>query len=484
MPVLLLLFLTLACLPETWPEPGAWIDGPFVSIGFTWVAVALEVFVAALVAHWTKRELQTHDRPRDQVIKGYVRGRWYHTLGLFLSYGLALYVFGYGWAIHKLWSSNGIVLPGTELLLLAPFFASLILSWAFFHSAERAFWNDSADGDAEGPPRQFFSRRAFVWFHLRQNLALVFLPVILLVAEKEARRLFPTLFKSWEVQVSVAGAVLVLLVFLTMPWIIRIVLGLKPLPEGPMRQRLLAAARRLNFHFSDILLWNTRGGIANAMVVGVVPQLRYVLLTDRLLEELTPEEVEAVFGHEVGHVKHHHILYYLTFLLTSMTVLSLVLMPWESQLEDILHFRDRADLAVIPAVVALGLYIFVVFGFLSRRCERQADIYGCRAVSCGAADCAGHLAEQPLPEGGRVLCGTGVGTFIQALEKVAILNGLSRDKPGFLQSWQHSTIARRVDFLRSLLTDPQAEPRFQRRVFFVKCGLFAVLGALLLWQVV
>ena len=83
--------------------------------------------------------------------------------------------------------------------------------------------------------------------------------------------------------------------------------------------------------------------------------------------------------------------------------------------------------------------------------------YGCRAVSCQHAGCDGHLDGHPLPEGAGHLCPTGIQTFIQALEKVALLNGMSRDKPGFLQSWQHSTIARRVGFLHSLLTDPWAE---------------------------
>jgi STE24 endopeptidase len=220
------------------------------------------------------------------------------------------------------------------------------------------------------------------------------------------------------------------------------------------------------------------------MVVGILPYLRYVMLTDRLMEELSPEEVEAVFGHEIGHVKHHHMLYYLIFLLTSIAVLGLVLIPWQDELGSLLSLQNLPHLSVLPAIVALGLYLFLVFGFLSRRCERQADIYGCRAVSCGEAFCAGHTSEQTLPERTKVLCTTGILTFIQALEKVALLNGISRDRPGFLQSWQHSTIARRVDFLKSILRDPQAEPRFQRRVFLVKCAVFAVLGVILLTQLI
>jgi Zn-dependent protease with chaperone function len=271
---------------------------------------------------------------------------------------------------------------------------------------------------------------------------------------------------------TLSGAVLALAVFVTMPWILRLVLGLKPLPDSPVRNRLLATAQRLNFRCSNILLWNTRGGVANAMVAGMLPIPRYVVLTDRLIAELTPDEVEAVFGHEIGHVKHRHMLYYLSFLMLSLAVL------WGT-IALFLPPDMREDLAVLPLVSAVGAYIFVVFGFLSRRCERQADIYGCRAVSCTRTDCMGHGAGTVLAPNGHGLCPTGIRTFIDALEKVAVLNGISRDRPGWLQSWQHSTIARRVEFLQHMLCDPGLEPRFQRRVGRVKWGLFLGLGACL-----
>jgi STE24 endopeptidase len=225
----------------------------------------------------------------------------------------------------------------------------------------------------------------------------------------------------------------------------------------------------LRFRFSDILLWNTRGGVANAMVVGLLPRPRYVLLTDRLVAELTPSEIEAVFGHEVGHVKHRHMLYYFGFLIASLIVVTEL---WKvAGLEGWLNLTTRQDLAVLPLLAFLGTYIFVVFGFLSRRCERQADIYGCRAVSCARNDCLGHADDVELVARGQGLCPTGISTFIDALEKVAHLNGIHRDRPGWLQSWQHSTIARRVDFLQRVLEDPGVERRFQRRVALVKWSL-------------
>jgi STE24 endopeptidase len=263
------------------------------------------------------------------------------------------------------------------------------------------------------------------------------------------------------------------------------------LPAGPLRDRLRVAARRLKFRCSDILQWDTHQGMANALVIGLLPWPRYVVFTDKLLDEFRPDEVEAVFGHEVGHVKHQHMLYYLVFMVASMAALGMLI---NAYLPDLLQLvGDTTEsaatepegpglagyLQALPMAVFLLGYVFVVFGFLSRRCERQADVYGCRAVSCARTDCPGHGSEDGLAPGGRGLCTTGIHTFIRALEKVAIVNGISRDRPGFLQSWRHSTIARRVAFLERMLTDPGLERRFQRRVALVKWALVLVIGAVI-----
>jgi STE24 endopeptidase len=125
----------------------------------------------------------------------------------------------------------------------------------------------------------------------------------------------------------------------------------------------------------------------------------------------------------------------------------------------------------------------VAFGFLSRRCERQADLFGCRAVSCSDPHCEVHTAETQLASG-KALCPTGIRTFIRALDRVAAVNGISRGKPGWLQSWLHSTIARRVEFLENVVVDPSLARRFQRRVGLVKWGIIAGLSAVFVGLIV
>jgi Zn-dependent protease with chaperone function len=509
MPFLLMVFLTLVCLPDgcNWPEPFR-VPSAAASAWLTAAGVLAVTAYAWRLARRARRALESDPFVREAALARYERGQATHRVFVFAAYGFSLVVFGWGRAAYWLWGAGGEPWPGVagipwsgaELVLLAPFLASLVLSWFCFYDADRAArrsarrifgidpssreWLDRHAAPFD-PPAPAGGRLAYILFQLRQKLALVLIPLSLLLAMKEVRRHFRESSAGWELAVNAVG---IAVVFVGMPWLVRVALGLRSMPAGPLKDRLLATARRLGFRFSDILLWHTRGGMANAMVIGLFPWPRYVVFTDRLIEDFTPDEVQAVFGHEVGHVKHRHIPYYLGFLSGSLLLLWLAgerLKPLWERLPVLGYWIDAPVqqshelLAMLPPTGLMLAYIFVVFGFLSRRCERQADVFGCRAVSCQRGDCPGHDRDEALAASGRGLCPTGIRTFVRALERVAAVNGISRDRPGFLQSWQHSTIARRVDFLQRVEADPAVERRFQRRVGLVKWGLFAVLGVLI-----
>jgi Zn-dependent protease with chaperone function len=445
MPFILLLVLTLTYLQGSWPQPFFGPE-PLTSVLLTWGTLVCLVIGVEWITRQLCRLVRADPGRRPRVKKVLAWCRRYYLLALLAYYGVALYLFGWGWTGKEQVGK----FPGRELLLMTPFLVGLIFSWARFYDVERAC-RDAQD-DYEGPA---LSRWAYLGLQCRHNFLLVLPPLSLFLIREIILALFPAL-ENDMVFMSILVGVLLMGVFLGIPWILRLMLGLVPLPDGPLRTRLLEAARRLNFRCNDILVWNTRGTMANAMVTGPLPILRYVVLSDRLIQDLEPEEVEAVFGHEVGHIKHHHMLFYLGFVLASLVALEAVrsaalafskthlplLAPW---------LDDGQYLAALPFLLVLAIYIFVIFGFLSRRCERQADIFGCRAVSCQA--------------------------FIAALEKVANLNGIHRERPGWLSSWQHSTIARRIAFLEKMHADPTLETHFQRRLGWIKWGVVFGLAA-------
>ncbi|HEV3145794.1 MAG TPA: M48 family metallopeptidase [Gemmataceae bacterium] len=486
MPFLLLLCLSLACLPVDWPQPLAGLR-PIHSLLGTTGLVAMLGGSAGWFAWRTRQRLQRAEQ-REGIMRYYGQRRMLHSLSLMAIYVLILYGLGWGWAVQataKTWLADRLP-PGTELAILAPLLVGLVLSWFFFYDAEQALHSDAGEKS-----RPYGGRLRYVGFQIRQNLALIAAPIVVLIVAQGLMRQFPRTFEDERTQtffiVPMAGSMVVF-----MPWVVRLLLRLEPMPAGPLRDRLEAAAVRMHCRCSDILIWNTRNGMANAMVVGVLPWLRYVLLSDKLVEEMTPEEVEAVFGHEVGHVKHNHMLYYLAFLIGSLAVLSRGSALLEAQVRQQwpaaeafmeAHASFLQSWLALPTLLGLAVYIFTMFGLLSRRCERQADIYGCRAVSCPHPECCGHSEQTALAEDAGGLCPTGIRIFMSALEKVASLNGISRSKPGWLHCWQHSTIERRVSFLERMIGDSALEARFQRRLFWFKVTVLAliVVALGLLW---
>jgi STE24 endopeptidase len=479
MPLFLLLIL-IACLQVHWQPPPPTIGVVEGAIS-TWVAMSAIVAATACLVWFARRKLEADPGKREFLFSRYSAWRFYNVLGTVVVFGLSLHLLGWGWVIQKKFAAAitthddlPALVPGAEILVFAPLLFALVLSWTIFYDLEKALHGSALSRSGSG----FWKRWSYVAFHLRHNLGLACAPLLVLIFVKDLPPYLPTWLDDFPV---IAGALVfagALALFLGMPWIVRLVLGLKSLPASPLRARLDACAGRLRFRSSDILVWNTRGAMANAMVVGIIPWIRYVVFTDRLLMDMTPDEVESVFGHEVGHVKHRHMLYYLAFLVGSLAILTQI---WERlDLQSLVSLSIRRDFLDVPLFTSIGAYIFLVFGFLSRRCERQADVYGCRAVSCTRTDCLYH-DQAALAPGAPGLCPTGIRTFIGALEKVAILNGINRDRPGWLQSWQHSTIARRVEFLQKVIAEPQTEARFQRTVAIWKWSSVVVLGLLLLF---
>jgi STE24 endopeptidase len=387
------------------------------------------------------------------------------------AFGIALNYGGWGWTVTTLTTPgpNQPMRFAAEFLTIAPFLGALVASWLAFYPVERDF--------ARTP-----NLVAYLVFQFRQQMVLALLPITVVICGQSIRRYYPQAAdQTWFHLASVTGIVTVLILA---PWVLRMVLGWRPLPAGPLRELLLLSARRLRFRFSDLMLWPTHGAVANAMVAGILPRPRYVLMTDKLISELTAEELEAVLGHEIGHVWHRHLILYALFIGLSLAVLT-GLLQWADQVLPAdawlrVATSETGQWGLLATSAMVGMYLLFAFGFISRRCEREADLFGCRAVSCGRTDCDGH-ANQELVSTVTTRtppCPTGIRIFIAALERVAVSNGISRNKPGWLSSWQHGSIARRVEFLERAINDPDVERRFRMQMRWFKLIVIGVLAAL------
>ena len=117
---------------------------------------------------------------------------------------------------------------------------------------------------------------------------------------------------------------------------------------------------------------------ANAALVGIGSTKR-VLLADTLLSNYSPDEIEVVFAHELGHFKLRHIPK-LIFLSAVTTVIGLYLVNIILKSAAIhLGFSGIYDIAGMPLILLsltiLGFFIMPIQNGYSRLLERQADIF-------------------------------------------------------------------------------------------------------------
>ncbi len=83
---------------------------------------------------------------------------------------------------------------------------------------------------------------------------------------------------------------------------------LEPLPEGDLRTRLMELGDRTGFRARTIQVMDgsKRSGHSNAFFTGF-GRFRRIVLFDTLVNQLEPEELEAVLAHEIGHYRRGHI---------------------------------------------------------------------------------------------------------------------------------------------------------------------------------
>lgn len=388
-----------------------------------------------------------------------------------LLFVLLLYACSWRRVVEEGLGLSGLVLVD-ETVLLSPFLLLQVALWWGLYPAEKALrLAVFSDRPFPGIARHMIVRA-------RQSLGMVLPAALLYVLGFDlALRLAPDLIDSpaWQfVGLAGLGTSLVILA----PALVRLSWPTHRLPDGPLRGRLETLAQRLGFRFSDILVWDTDYTLVNAGVTGALPRFRYVLLTDSLIETLDPNEIEAVFGHEIGHVAHRHLAYFGFFFVGSMGVMALVAQGLSWLATQVSFNTNGLPPVAIEVTAALSwlsvflIYMFAIFGFISRRFERQADIYGCRAVSCGRETCPPHAglnhdSSRDSPGPSSDLCPVGIRIFARALQNVAMLNGMAPAA----RSWRHGSIRRRIDFLEGLEGHPETLRRFQRRVRWLRLGL-------------
>ncbi len=337
---------------------------------------------------------------------------------------------------------------------LGVFFLLLAIMWTRARPAYEAVFHRS------------YTTAGFVLSNIKSNLPIV-LPWLLLSLAFDLLAILP-LPRFQEIMDSPWGDLVVFMVFviflaLFFPPLVRWLWGCRPMPPGPLRERIEAFCRRQNFR-APIYFWPLfEGQVLTAGIMGILPGFRYLLVTPALLATLNEEELDSVLAHEIGHVKKMHlVLYVLLFLGFSILAGSLAellpvlilgsdmfyrLLDWFGSSPEVLF----GALSGLVLLVVMLLYFRFLFGWFIRNFERQADLFVFRAQG----------TARPL---------------ISAFEKIAALSGDIRDQ----KSWHHFGIGERIDFLARCEQDPSLIRRHDRKVYLcLGCYFLVILATVL-----
>ena len=242
----------------------------------------------------------------------------------------------------------------------------------------------------------------------------------------------------------------VAVIFLCVPLILVNIWDTIPLGSGPLRDRLLALCERNSVRLRQLLVWRTHGTMANGAAMGLIRPIRYILLTDQLLESLSLPQLEAVMSHEVAHIRHRHILWLAATALATILFIG-GLSNWYERLT--VGSSGVPDIRSVGALTTFSLgAVFLVFGAVSRRFEWQADAFAVRdlAKNLPAPDeigdaLSGAHASTVTPQAAAAMAG--------ALAAVADLNGVNPRRPDF----RHGSIYSRQVRIRNLVGSPLDE---------------------------
>ncbi len=186
----------------------------------------------------------------------------------------------------------------------------------------------------------------------------------------------------------------------------------EPICDQALTTRLEALLTRCGFRSAGLLTMDAsrRSSHANAFFIGFGRSKRIVLF-DTLLARQSPDEIEAVVAHELGHFRHRHVL---TGTLRAIVMLFAILFAfgWLCRQPWLIDGFGLHDHGVAMRLIAANLILGIVgplaaplSNWISRRHEFQADEFARQQVGAEplisaltklTRDGAGTLTPDPL----------------------------------------------------------------------------------------
>ncbi|MCE9591073.1 MAG: M48 family metalloprotease [Planctomycetes bacterium] len=369
-----------------------------------------------------------------------------------------------------------------ELAVLAPPLLMFFWAWFCYYPIDRRLREAALIRrfDQNLPVHPVWTRGQFLLSQFRHQVLLVLAPLLLLMAWHESVKAFaPT-------RLTLAGATIdprelltfigSVAVFILSPIMIRHLWDTEPLSAGELRTRLDGLCKHHRVGVRQLLLWRTFGGMINAAVMGIFAPVRYILLTDALLEMVPAKQVEAVMAHEIAHIRRHHMFWLMAAAMASVLTLEMtwrLALQWlAEQSSTLTGLQPQGDTVETVSAVAAVLCWAWVFGWVSRRYERQADTFAVQHLSRESHEEAGETGTPTVTR-------DAVMVMSDALSHVADLNHISVHR----KSWRHGSIAWRQDYLQSLVGLPVDDLPIDHQVRWVNRVALLLIAAVIVMAV-
>jgi len=175
------------------------------------------------------------------------------------------------------------------------------------------------------------------------------------------------------------------------------------------KRKLQRALPCVDDQFANRLrVWNTGDRICNAAVLGCVPGFSFVLISDALLNRLSPRYAAAIVAHEIGHLRLWHVPIRLSIVFAG-GILGMTLVHLGE------HFSQWQTLTQSIVIAGTIAYMTLMLHFVAPLLEFQADAF--------AVDLLGK-DDQRRKRSARLL--------IRALSQLTLLSGIEPNQSTWL----------------------------------------------------
>jgi STE24 endopeptidase len=171
--------------------------------------------------------------------------------------------------------------------------------------------------------------------------------------------------------------VIVLLVAMLSPYLMRISYKMKPLEDGELREKLTLLLQKYGFEVRsiDVLIASERTTKSNASFSGL-GKTKTITLYDNLINSMTPDEIVAVFAHELGHGLHKDTLKLgvMSVVNILLIVLSMVFLINFKDIHIAFGFNDiNYGFAFILLTYLFLPFISIITGLITNAISRKAE---------------------------------------------------------------------------------------------------------------